>query len=97
MAHIAARSCPESHGRPWCDVWHPFGQGPGQGHKNPASAEMGGSIAIGVPENGWFIVGNPIKMDDDWGSGNPHLCLRRLRCQPSSANMSHKMHVGFRT
>ena len=26
--------------------------------------DLGGSIVMGVPQNGWFISGNPIRMDD---------------------------------
>ena len=32
-----------------------------------AETDMGVSIVMGVPPNGWFIRDNPIKMDDDWG------------------------------
>ena len=43
---------------------------------------LGGSIDGGI-QNGWSIVENPIKMDDDWGypifSGNHHFTnLRRV-------------------
>ena len=27
---------------------------------------MGVSIVMGVPQKGWFIMGNPMSMDDDW-------------------------------
>ena len=36
-----------------------------------------------VPQNGWFIREDPIKMDDDWGypydSGNPHISTTRIK------------------
>ena len=35
------------------------------------------SIDLGTPMAGWFLMDNPIKMDDDWGypydPGNHHL------------------------
>ena len=36
---------------------------------------------IGVPQNGWSIMENPIKMDDFWGTtifGNIHLFTSRI-------------------
>ena len=38
--------------------------------------DMGVSIVMGVLKNGWFIIENPMNMDDDWGSpilGNTHI------------------------
>jgi len=31
------------------------------------SGYMGVSINMGTPIAGWFIMENPIEMDDDWG------------------------------
>ena len=33
---------------------------------------------IGVPENGWFIVENPVKMDDLEVFGNTHIIFQTL-------------------
>ena len=30
-------------------------------------SNMWGFPQMGIPQNGWFIIGNPIKVDDDWG------------------------------
>ena len=46
------RRCSSHHRVPW---WHTFG------------ASTWWFPEIGVPQNGWFIVGKPTRMDDDWG------------------------------
>ena len=39
----------------------------GEGATVPRYAGFMGFPELGVPQNGWFTMGNPSKMDDDWG------------------------------
>ena len=39
-----------------------------EGVRLDSSMYSGGSMAMGVPKNGWFMMENPIKMVDDWGT-----------------------------
>ena len=36
-----------------------------------SESDLGGSIVMGVPQNGWFIVENPLIIDENWGY--PHV------------------------
>ena len=48
---------------PLLQFWHLAQWLPGR-HGGVGWREMGGSIVMGVPKNGWFMRENPMKMDD---------------------------------
>ena len=49
-------------------IGHPTGQNTFFIEEETVHCTFGGfQLVMGVPPNGWFIMGNPMKMDDDWG------------------------------
>ena len=62
---------------------------------NPHSFSMNCShngLGGGTPIAGWFMVENPVEMDDDWGypiSGNHYVSPVRIMCVPHVVSYKH--------
>ena len=63
--------------------------------------KMGGFLKWGnLPKNGWFMIHNPIKMDDQWGTPiyknrSFHICSSQWMVAKSCTSWSIPLFAGF--